>query len=1008
MISFYTVKIGYDIMKKNIKMMIIISLIYTYSTLGYASLKEIDQLITHFDKTLNGLSANDPMIPSLILRLADALTKRGQLKQSTEVAQGCQKCTAGRADMRRALSLYRSIQNKVSLQMRGHVFFQIGYINGLFENQKAAINAYSKIIRSNRWKDLKPKSYAALGELFYEINEFSKAKYYFSKSLEFEFPDKGFVIYKIAWCNYHLSQFKLAVEDLFRLLKSPNQFLLKDAASGKKEVDKVFHREIARDLVTFLSKKNPQNKEIEMLYHFSPQDQKVNNVVYLAKELMRIGNKERAIFLWKKILPKQTREMDKLESYTWLFQLFVETHQPGDVLQTIEAISQLWNRGACNDLKEKERCEGFKKQITQHIKLWKDANKSDLSNILKSYMFYLQIFKDDIEATYQIANISQKLQLWEISREKYNNAIKIQRKLIAEINEEQKKKAIEFLEVLLLGYIKTTELSKNKKWLLESYEAYLKLSQDKSQWLKVSFLKAKLLYDDQEDYKKAAEEFVSIALIEAKEDTPAQKIRLQSAYLAIDALVLVKDNEQLEKISLKFAKRFPNQVSHFMKINRTSIMNQALGLSKNPQKALEILGRINFSETAVDEEIKYYKNKIILLGQLRQVSDEIQLVDQLLKVKGLSEEDKKFALLRRLYLAELILDFPMMYEINKEFNLESLPTDQWILRKVFFAELAKQDYMQYYRDFLKLSNDSQKKFDIALKLFKEAADQESFFKQYKKVLLHNPKVLSDVLLDNYIHDINKEQMGQILKELINTDAGRAVWRDGFLKELGVIARQISQHQVRDKGISFIENDIKERFKLFEDLEKKALIGINAEDLIGQLIAFYFVKKEALRLYEDLTSLASSSQLPESQKKEYLSILEKQANLYKEKATVIESQLKTLFNGSQIFDKLEEYFSKVSKHVQIISKSHLSLLVNYLPEENKSNLRSILKGITQVKNDENQVAQPSDSVIEAVQEDIRKNPFNKEDIEKLIALEELRDNKTMVLYLKERRLVMLEE
>ena len=44
-------------MKKNIKMIVIVLLIYTYSVLALSSLKDMDQLIAHFDKTLNGLSA---------------------------------------------------------------------------------------------------------------------------------------------------------------------------------------------------------------------------------------------------------------------------------------------------------------------------------------------------------------------------------------------------------------------------------------------------------------------------------------------------------------------------------------------------------------------------------------------------------------------------------------------------------------------------------------------------------------------------------------------------------------------------------------------------------------------------------------------------------------------------------------------------------------------------------------------------------------------------------------
>ena len=855
-------------------------------------------------------------------------------------------------------------------------------------------------------EDLKPKSYIALGELFYKLSKFKKAKVYFSQSLELEFPNKGFVIYRVAWCNYHLNQLKLAVDDLFKLLDSPKQFLLKDETSDTKEIDKQFHKEIARDLATFLSKKDIKNKEIEKLYRLSPKDQRVENIVYLAKELIRIGNKKKGIFLLKKILPKQAQSIDKLESHVWLFQLFVETNQPKNVLEAIKAISQIWDKGVCNDLKNK-RCEEFKKRISKHMVLWRNENKSGLSNVLKTYLFYLLIFKDDIEATYQVADIAQKLQFWQLSAEKYNKVIQMQSKVVASVDNEKKKEAIEFLEIMLLGYIKATELSKNKKWLQTSYETYLKLSQSKSQWLEVFFLKTKLLYD-QEEYKKAANDFVSMAFMKPKNNS-AQKIKLQAAQLAIDIFLLLKDDKKLEQISLQFAKEFPDQASYFMKINRTSLMNQALDLSKYPKKAFQILNRMDTSGMADDEKIKYYKNKIVLLGQMRQVSKETQLVNQFLEIKNLSEEDRMFALLRKSYLAELILDFSTMYEVNKEFNLEGLSKEQWVLRKAFFAELAQEEYMQYYHEFLKLSKDPQKKFDVALKLFERASDQTSFFKQYKNVLLHNPTILSDTLLDYYVNNKNKEQVHQILKSLKDTDAGKVIWLDEFLQELGVVARGVSQQQIRIEESHFIENDIKERLSLFENLEKKAFLGVNAKDLIGQLIAFYLVRKEALRIYDDLISITKSSQLLESLGKEYVSSLEKQAELYKEKATVIDSQLKTLFESSQIFDKLENYLPKASGPIQTISKSHLALLINYLPEERKPRLRAMLKDITQEEESQkNQITSSSDLDITTLQEDIRKDPFDKRRIKKLIVLEEMRDNKTMVLYLKERRLVMLKE
>ena len=53
-------------------------------------------------------------------------------------------------------------------------------------------------------------------------------------------------------------------------------------------------------------------------------------------------------------------------------------------------------------------------------------------------------------------------------------------------------------------------------------------------------------------------------------------------------------------------------------------------------------------------------------------------------------------------------------------------------------------------------------------------------------------------------------------------------------------------------------------------------------------------------------------------------------------------------------------------------------------------------------------QTYDLAIKALQEKIRKNPYDREKVEELIALEEINGHKTMVLYLKKRRLVMINE
>lgn len=1007
---------------------IVLLFIYSYSFPGLTSIEDANQLVTRFERILNDLKSNDPMKYSILLRLADALSARSQIKNAEQTSKGgasksgafkgCTRCQAGHADMKRALSIYKSIQNRVPTNMKGHVVFQIGYLNSLLGDQRAATNAYRRIIRNPKIKDLKPKSYIALGELFYKRNRFRESKNYFLEALKLNFPNKGFIIYRIAWCDYHIGRIGLAVNHLFRLLKSPDVFLLKEG--DRKKIDSSFHQEVSKDLATFLAKKDPQNKEIELLYQLSPEDQRMDNIIYLAKELFRLGNKRKAILVWDKVRLRQPHAIDQLEAYVWLFQLFIEMDQPKDVIRTIKAISKIWNSANCP---QNERCQQFKNRVRQNMMSWQKENRSNFqSSILKTYLNYLDLFKNDIEMTYQTGSVAKKLQLWQLSIKLHRAAIQMQTEkyLLDGISQEEKKKAAHLLENILLHYIEVAQLSKNLEWLQKAYETYL--SQGKNQFLKVAFLRAKLFYD-QKHYEKAADAFRSIVFIKTKDlqvvnpqvidsqvvDSQASKIKLQAAHLTINAFVLAKNDAQLEKVSLEFMNEFPDQASYFMKVNRTSIINQALAVSKDPQLAWQILGRINLLNADDNEKVKYYKNKIVLAGQLHQVSDEIQLIEQLLKVKSLSKSDMKFALVRKLYLAELMLDFSTMYEVSQKLNFEKLTPDQRAFRMALFAELAQKDYIPYYHNFLKLSDNTKKKFDVALRLLKESSDQESFLQRYQKILLHNPVIFANALLEDYINKKNKNLVGKFLKEkhFMNTDAGKAVWRDEFLKNLSTIAKQISQHHIRTENPKFIENDLKKRLQLFINLEKKALEAISMKDIISQVITLSLVKDEAQRLHNDLMLI--SFELLTSSKQRFLSALKQQAQSYQKKAMDIDSQLNKLFQDVEFFDKLEGHFERVSKPVQIISKPHLSLFTNYLLEKDRPRIRVILSNMNdKIEDQKTQMKQDHDLVIKALQEEIRKNPYDREKVEELIALEEMRGHKTMVLYLKERRLVMVNE
>ncbi len=971
--------------------------------MGWASLDDVNQLITRFNNILKTLSPQDPLrIPST-LRLADALVDRAKIKESRQINNGCKsQCHAGHGDFKRALSLYHSVKNQVDPSIKDHIFFQIGYINTLLGHERQGIHAYNQVIRNAQntktSKAIKAKVYAALGEIFYKQGQFQKSKDYFLEAINAHFEDQNLAKYKIAWCNYRLGKIDLAVSDLFKLL----------VHQSKNNQASLFHEQISYDLATFLAKKSPQGQEIKQLYSLSPQNKRTNNLIYLANELVRLGHKKKAILVWKELQSKGLDKTIQLESHAQLFQLFFETNQFQATIYEIKSMTQIWNN-TCN-LKG-SKCQDFKNNTRQTLTRWyKESQPNKFSeHLLKAHLYYLKLFINDIEITYQAAQLAHNLKSWKAALKLYDLTFQIQAKKIASLKSnskaQQQKEAL-FLEDILINYITAADLSKNKVALKKAYKTYMTASLQKTQWLKVSYLDAKLFYDEK-DYKKAAQALKNVALLKTKGSTKDKKIQMQAALLTLDSFAKLQNNQELEKTSLEFIKAFPKDSQNFIKANRVSLMNQMA--SENAQQAWQTLDRINLSGASDDEKIKYYKNRIILAGKLRLISDEFQFIEHLLKIKTLSPADKSFALSRKLYLSELILDFPTMYELAQQVKPQKITPAQQALKLAVFAQLARRDYTKHSLDFLKLSENTQKKFEVALKLFQEASNPHRFAQQHRSVLLHNPNLFADALLEHYLNDQQKNIMSQLLKQkqFSKTPAYQTFLRDKLLKDLSLFEKKIAQHQIRTNSQQ-VGNDLKQRFNLFTTLEKKAIAVIQLKDFISQVIALSLTKREAQRLHSDLMFMAIPNELNTDTEQQHLALLEKQAAIYKTKSSHIDSQMQKLFSSpDHLAQKLRDYFTQMNRATKRMAQSHLSSLMNYLSKNNSSLVKKFLESFNN-KNLNRQIASDYHPAIKTILQDIRKDPFDIEKINQLIKLADTHGYETMAIYLKERRLVMLEK
>ncbi len=950
--------------------------------------KTRDLLIVKFERVLSHLAPKAPAYTSIALRLADLLAERARQTSIKELAEGCTTCRSGLQDRQKALKIYENIVQKVSAEQQGKIFFQIGHLREILGDKPAAIKGYKDLIATSSSKTLVAETHAALGELFYKDRKYASAKPHFKKALKMGIEQVGLANYRLAWCDYNTGAIQLGTDRLINMLKNP-KLLTRTGSSGVVSVDPQFQEEISRDLATFLAKQGPSDANIDILYQYSPESTKLSNLSYLANELERLGRHKRSIDVWLRAQALQPDPKLRLEGHVRLSQLFVNAGDIDSAMKEMERAVELWGSTDCTEIS----CSELKSRLRKLVLDWHRANKTTPSvAILDAYSTYLSRFSKDTEMRYWAAGLAKDLKLSKRSMDLFQDVA------LAQVKDISKSKAKNLLEDALLNQIEVAELSKDKGMLQVAYNRYLDQSLKKSRLLEVRYQKAKLIYDS-ENYEQAARELKNVALMTVTSQD-VKGVRMQAADLALDALVLLKDDKKIELWAMEFAKIFPSKSAEYTQMSRRSVLNQtALLANTNALEAWNVLLRTDLSDAKDEEKIIYYKNKVLLAEKLKKFSEERNAVQALLNIKTLTPKDRRFALSRRSWLAELVLDFTEAYETTKKLKLEEMSVDKRILRLAMFAELAGKDYKKYYRDFLKFSGDSEQSVIVAARLVREVDNKQKALLKYKKNIIKNPELYMTIQLEVFIEDKNLKPIRDALKDskLAKTAVGKILQREVYFTDLHVVKKKVAEHAIRSNSQKILASDLKKRIQLFEKLEKKTQEALESSDWMSQIVALSMTQTEAQRLYNDILALPIPDGLTSEEQNQYLSLLGQQAGPYQVKASDINIKVKELLSDPMIVRRLVGNFSNLSQAERTISQSHLKILRPFLPETQKVALVAALKADSSL----NLEGKPSLDTIEQIRANVRKDPLNLKYLGELKNLEERMGNSTMVSYLTAR-------
>ncbi len=949
------------------------SLLLTFSFAGSTFAETTsDTLINKFTAVYVKLPNSDDARVGLGLRLADLHSERAKEKSQNDLA-------AGSADRQKALRYYRDSVEKAEANQKANIMIQMGHLFELGDEKSKAHSSYTAVLQQGQVTPVqKAEAHFSLGEMAFRAKNYSAAQLHYLKVMDIpQAGSRGLAAYRAAWSDFHQGRVEAGIQGLIKVLKTPEY--LKRSGSGPGVVDAQFQEEVSRDLATFVVKRRVQENDLKLVADLSPDSAKLSNLVFLGGEAERLGQSKEALKIWDFVLGIQKEPRDKLESQIHVAQMQQNLGQYKPALASFEKTLELWEpaQAKCG-----ATCPEIKTRIKNFLVEWNKAEKKNPSaELLEGYKLYNKQFPEDSGLALYLAQVAR-------ARKDYTTAYQVFTELGKTPGVGQ--------EPALLSAIETAELAKNKDWLKESGDNYLARSTTKTQTQQIAYQQAKAKYDNSQ-YQDAAQDLHAYAT-----GTGPTNLREQAANLSLDALGILKDDGKIQEWSLIYAKAFPGMANSTKTVARKAMMNQVASSSEKGdlEQAWAILSKDQFRDASPEDRALYLKNKLIIAEKRKDFSTARNISDDIIQLgqtsAAVSRADYQYALARKAWLAELVLDFDGALKATEKLPAEG-DAEKRLLKLGLYADLAQKDSRPFYLEYLKSSKNQDQKILIATQLVRSSAAPLKEIEIQKSILAKNPELLAQLFVEIYAANKTLETLKKALanKEVREAKSGAILRRQATLDSWNFFAKEIRSHQIDSSTQGKMAAGLKGRVRLIEKGEKLVNEVIKSGDWSGQVLFLSLQAEQEDRFYQEIMTLPVPAGLEANQEQEYLGAISQQAAPHQVKAQDLKNKLNEFWGENSSIAQLESSLNESNLQIRALVAQEVQMLAGIAPPAPKAKLMAALN----VKPESKKL--PSAQEMELARQNVRKDPMNKNPLEKLLVLEEKQGRPAMVGYLKSR-------
>lgn len=966
-------------------------LICTSGVLAQAQTSGLDvetrlELINKLTHVYKNLSDNDPSKEAITLRLADLWSEKGRFESAENVDDGF-------ASRQKSMGYYyEALKSKFApdyIKNKATILIQIGHMQQL-NNQSAEAEKTYKSLTNDSDKNNQAEAYLALGEMAFRNKEFSLAKKYFLNvaALSTVNASRGMAAYRLAWCDFNLSQIQPGLDRLVQLLKTP-EIITRNGDSPKAGVNTQFQEEVARDLATFTVKRGLHEADLSLVESLAPESARVAILTSMASEAERLSQWVAAEKAWKYVLTKQTQPLARLEIWVHLFQANFSLSKKPEAKESLAQALQMWQQASVctsgvGSEADKTLCQEMRTRLKNTLVEWNKSEKTNPSEVLvQAYALYTPVFKTDFEVAVWGAQAAQKTKSWDLAKTLFE-----QGSVTTDAS---------LREAALLGLIEVSETLKKDQ--MATYDKYVQMTLSKTKYDAVRYQRARLLYD-QGQHDQAAVQFKALALDSTIKD---EKLRLTSADLALDTLVLSHKENEIRELAAEFSKVFPQRASEFASIERKTVLNSMVGLmsAHQTQEAWVRLGQFNVTGAEGEDLKKYWMNRLVLADELKKSTEARQAIVELQKQKTLSADEKKFVFSRQAYYSELALEFgealAAMSEFLKLNKDESLKAPSAI-KMSMYASLSGQDPTPYYLSYLQTHPKDEEARPVVIELIRESKNPLKEIATHRKYFVGFENDLAALYVEIWEKTANPSVIEALRKDtaLAQTELAVLLNKRDFIKEWQTFDQKIAAMAFDTKTQNRLTVSIKARGKILEQAEALAQKALETKIWSLQIFALSTVAREHQRFYIDLMSLPLPAGLSPEEEQEYMNLLSQQATPHQVKSTEVQTKLASFWQDTSAVSLTSKSWQLAGPQRKQMMRTEVDLLARLAPEDKKSEWQKVTVDIAAAAENK-----PSSQEIDMARSLVKENPFSASSLQSLIDVERKAGFKKRADYLQGR-------